>query len=457
MDEETLQNSFGYVHEGRVYLRAFLHFPERQIGEVKDTEQAALAYFQQRFLLFEQKVRDLIVAIDEAQNKGSFLMKLLHLRGQCGELDALGDFAALHAQLCAKEAEIQELIRQNRARNLEIKRALVREAEAFEGSVEWKTDGDKLREIKSRWLKVGAVDKAYEAETEDRFRQLLDDFFERRRQFYEDRKQLFAQRQKQYEDLLAQATALRQEPNADAVQRRLSELHDAWKVVGKVPHAVQADLWKRFKALKNELTRQARRPRSPTPGPAPTTFAPRQPAGIRTSAPGQSDGRRPFVGPEAQQQNLRIKEQLCQEAEALADVEPRQATEQAKALQTHWKQTGPVPYAQRRELQGRFTAACDRVFELSYLMRMVHARSRFQPPRNEREHLQLQLQVLRDLLRRDQEELVTYENNVSSLTVSQDGQDVHRIFQIKLNNQRRKIQAKQNLLFELEARHRNLG
>ncbi len=456
MDGETLQNPFGYVREGKVYLHAFLHFPERQIGEVKDTDEAALAYFEQRFLLFEQKVRDLILVIDEAQNKGSFLMKLLHLRSQCGEFDALGDFATLYDQLCTKESEIQELIRQNRIRNLEIKRALVHEAEAFEGSVEWKTDAEKLQEIKGRWLKVGAVDKEYEAETEDRFRQLLDDFFERRRQFYEDRKQLLVQRQQQYEDLLTQATALRREADADTVQRRLSELHDAWKGVGKVPHAVQADLWKRFKALKNELMRRTGRPR-PAPGAAPTAFAPRKSPTTRPPASGPSDGRRPFVSPEAQQQNLRIKEQLCQEAEALADVEPRQATEQAKALQTHWKQTGPVPYAQRRELQSRFSAACDRVFEWSYLLRMVHARSRQHPPRNEREHLQLQLQVLKDLLRRDQEELVTYENNVSSLTVSQNGQDVNRIFQTKLNNQRRKIQAKQNLLFELEARHRNLG
>lgn len=68
--------------------------------------------------------------------------------------------------------------------------------------------------------------------------------------------------------------------------------------------------------------------------------------------------------PEELEQNRKIKEGLCKEAEKLkVSTEWREAAERFKAMQQEWRQTGPVPYADAELLNQRFRAACDTFFE----------------------------------------------------------------------------------------------
>ena len=70
---------FGYVEADGVWLRPVLAQPARQIGLVKDSDEAALCYFAQRFEAQRAKVDALLAKMDANENKGSFLMKALHL------------------------------------------------------------------------------------------------------------------------------------------------------------------------------------------------------------------------------------------------------------------------------------------------------------------------------------------------------------------------------------------
>ena len=45
---------FGFVRDNQVWLRAFMDYPERQVGEVKEVEDESLQYFAHRFGLFRQ-------------------------------------------------------------------------------------------------------------------------------------------------------------------------------------------------------------------------------------------------------------------------------------------------------------------------------------------------------------------------------------------------------------------
>jgi hypothetical protein len=144
-------------------------YPDRQIGEVKQSVEASVKYFRDRFDTARQKVDELYKLVEEAQNKGSYLMKLLHLRQYLIEFDGLGDYPALLDRLDVLEADLRTTIVHNRGRNLEIKRALLQEAEALADSTEWKETSEKFKELKAKWIKTGAVDKEYEEEVEARF------------------------------------------------------------------------------------------------------------------------------------------------------------------------------------------------------------------------------------------------------------------------------------------------
>lgn len=70
-----VEDTYGYTKEGKVYLRGYGEYPDREIGYVRNTEEEALSYFRNRFQLAQQKVIQLHQDVQEAQNKGSYLTK----------------------------------------------------------------------------------------------------------------------------------------------------------------------------------------------------------------------------------------------------------------------------------------------------------------------------------------------------------------------------------------------
>jgi hypothetical protein len=83
---------YGYAEDGKVYLNGYLNLPTRAIGVVKDSEQASIQYFIKRFELAQQKVDELAKSVQTTTNRGSYLMKLIHLREYLSAFDGLGDF-----------------------------------------------------------------------------------------------------------------------------------------------------------------------------------------------------------------------------------------------------------------------------------------------------------------------------------------------------------------------------
>ncbi|HUG55194.1 MAG TPA: DUF349 domain-containing protein [Vicinamibacteria bacterium] len=62
-------------------------------------------------------------------------------------------------------------------------------------------------------------------------------------------------------------------------------------------------------------------------------------------------------------ENLRLKQELCARAEALADsTEWLKASEELKGLQSRWKEVGPAPRRAAEAVWKRFRAACDHFF-----------------------------------------------------------------------------------------------
>ncbi|MDQ2792773.1 MAG: DUF349 domain-containing protein [Bacteroidota bacterium] len=415
---------FGYVEAEGVWLRPALAQPARQIGQVKDTAEAALLYFAQRFGLLRTKVETTLANMVASDNKGSFLMKVLHLKEQLKTYEGLGDFEALHRQLVAAEEAMAVTVAQNREKNLATKLGFIQEAEALRDSIEWVSASEKVKDLRQGWLKTGPVDKVRADELESLFQDAIQVFFDRRKAFQSDKKAMTNRVQARYLDLIQQAENLKNSDQFETVSRQLKQLQLAWREVnGTLPKKQASELWTRFRAANNHFFERLK-----------THIATQQAAG----APG---------APAPVEVLLARKRALAERAEALMSVPPQEAINHAKALQAEWKQVGTVRGEESDRIWQRFMVACDKIFELSALEYHLRKRTDGAPlPTEPAERARFRASTLRTLLVDDNQELDTLRDNLANLSASPANEAFRQLLQTKVRSFERKIRTKNDLI-----------
>lgn len=417
MENASLVDEYGYVKDGKVFLKGYLNYEDRQIGEVKRTEQEALDYFKNRFIIAENKVSQLEKDIEEAQNKGSYLTKLVQLRKKLLGFDALGDFPPLLDRLDVQEKSLADLITVNQLKNLEIKRALIVEAEAVVDSTEWRETADVLQEIKTKWIKTGPVDKAAEADVEGRFQALLDGFFTRRREFFNEQNKVIQERLDKYDELIRLAFRANRLGDLDAAFQEVRKLNNAWKVVGEVPIKKSGKLYKQFKK-------------------ATTMFYAKY-----------NDAKGIVIVPKV---DPRIEQQMkmADEVEKLSKQQDIfAAAERAKVLLNSWKEIR-VPFKlQDKVVNERFRAACDKIFELSYLGRVLTRKYPAFELKSKSEQIRTKIREMEYLVKREKNDLQFALQDADGLDPNKD--EDKQILN-KINTQKRKIAMKETILRELQ-------
>ncbi|MBD2702559.1 DUF349 domain-containing protein [Spirosoma sp. BT702] len=417
MENASLVDEYGYVKDGKVFLKGYLEYEDRQIGEVKRTEQEALDYFKNRFIIAENKVGQLEKDIEEAQNKGSYLTKLVQLRKKLIGFDALGDFLPLLDRLDEQEKLLADLITVNQRKNLEIKQALIAEAEAIVDSNDWRPTADALQEIKTKWIKTGPVEKASDAEIEGRFQQLLDSFFQRRREFFNEQNKIIQERLDKYDELIRLAFRANRLGDLDAAFQEVRRLNNAWKAVGEVPIKKSGKLYKQFKK-------------------ATTMFYAKY-----NDAKGIVIEKKVDPRIEAQMKMADEAEKLSKQSDIFA------AAERAKVLLNSWKEIR-VPFKmQDKVINERFRAACDKIFELSYLGRVITRKYPAFELKSQSEQIRTKIREMEYLVRREKSDLQFALQDADGLDPNN---DADKQVLNKINTQKRKIAMKETILRELQ-------
>src|SRR5690554_3378950 len=230
-----MEHPYGYIKEGKVYLKGFLNQEDRVIGEVKEDEASTIAYFEDRFNVVTEKVAQLKKDIEENQNKGSFLMKLIHLKDALMQYDALGDFVPLIERLNQQETYLEEIIQSNRRKNLEIKKELIEEAKSLMDSTDWKKTSEDFKNLKLRWIKTGPVDKELEDEINEPFNAAINTFFENRKNYFDGMALQAEENIKVYENLLLQARQAHELKDVKLAFEISKKIQKQWKESGRVP------------------------------------------------------------------------------------------------------------------------------------------------------------------------------------------------------------------------------
>ncbi|MEQ8473412.1 MAG: DUF349 domain-containing protein [Marinoscillum sp.] len=239
---------FGKIKENKIYLNAWGDNPERVIGEVRDDQESSMQYFVDRFSELTSKIDALEEEIETSENKGSFLMKLIHLKKQLPEHDGLGDYVNLLDRLNKQEAILDEIIEKNRIRNTEIKESLLEEVRAAADKINWKEATVEIHDIKARWIKTGNPSDERHEELEEQFWEVIEAFFEKKKEFYEDKKLLGEKRKKEYEAIIEQAKGLEGLFGKYRFEK-VAELKEAWKEIGNIQKEEYVPLLKTFNYL----------------------------------------------------------------------------------------------------------------------------------------------------------------------------------------------------------------
>ncbi len=423
MENASLVDEYGYVQDGKVFLTGYLDYPDRQIGEVKRTEQEALDYFKNRFIIAQSKVAQVEEEVTEAQNKGSYLTKLLQLRRKLLSFDAIGDFPPLLERLDHLEDVLAGLIHTNQLKNLEIKRALIGEAAAIATSEDWKLTAEALQEIKNKWIKTGPVDKTIEAEVEAEFQELMDGFFQRRRDYFNEQNKVIQERLDQYEEMIRLVERAVRNPDLDIVYQEVRKLNNAWKNIGEVPIKKGGKLHKRFKRTVQYVFEKY------------------------NNAKGIVVVKR--IDPRIEQQM-----KMADEVEELAkvpDTEIFNSANRAKELLNAWKEI-KVPFKmQDKAVNERFRAACDKIFELSYLGRVLDRKYPAFGMKSLAEQYRTKIREMEYLVKREKTDLQFSMQDIDNLDPEnpEDKQILN-----KINTQKRKIAMKEVILRDF---HRELA
>ncbi|MFE6484216.1 DUF349 domain-containing protein [Streptomyces sp. NPDC057757] len=324
---------WGRVDEtGTVYVRTA--DGEQVVGSWQaGSPDEALAYFERKYEglvveigLLEKRVKTTDLSAKDAQ------AAVDHLREQVDAHHAVGDLAALSQRLDKlvetvdarrEERKVQRAKQSDEARHA--KEALVVEAEELAQSDQWRAAGERLRALVDTWKGLPRLDRKSDDELWHRFSHARSAFSKRRKAHFAS---LDAQREdarKAKEKLVAEAEGLSASTDWGPTAARFRELMTDWKAAGRAQREHEDDLWNRFRGAQDVF------------------FA------ARSSVFAERDAE--------QTENLKLKEELAEEAEKLVPVQDLKTARAAfRSLNERWEAIGHVPRDSRPKVEGRMHA-----------------------------------------------------------------------------------------------------
>ena len=94
-------------------------------------------------------------------------------------VEGIGDYESIFKLINTYEVDINAQIRANRERNLTVKRGFVEELKELVKTDDTSLVVDRIKDIKGKWIRVGAVDKDFQDDLQSQFENLTNSFFDR--------------------------------------------------------------------------------------------------------------------------------------------------------------------------------------------------------------------------------------------------------------------------------------
>ncbi len=162
-------------------------------------------------------------------------------------------FREVTHQINKKHQEHFDKLKESQKKNLETKTALCEKAEAInEKPMDNFQQVEKLTKdmigLQKTWKTIGFAPKKDNTKIYQRFRNVCDRFFARKREFNAQNKEYLNENLQKKLDLCVQAEALKESTDWKSATDELISLQKKWKEIGPVPRKHYDPVWKRFRA-----------------------------------------------------------------------------------------------------------------------------------------------------------------------------------------------------------------
>lgn len=247
-------------------------------------------------------------------------------------------FNAVYKLYKDKKNEANRQLETEREKNLEIKlgiieelKALVQKEEALDKTFQ------EFRDLQERWRNTGMVPQGQLNGLLETYHHHVENFYN----YIKINKELRDLDLKRNLDakiaLCEEAEKLTEDNDIAGSFKQLQLLHARWKEIGPIPKEQKEPVWERFKTATSQI----------------------------------NDKYHHFFESLKQEQedNLKVKEEICEKTAALAAGEYNSLSEWSAAtkaiseLQEEWKHSGTVPQKERNKIYKKFRNHCDTFFE----------------------------------------------------------------------------------------------
>jgi len=300
-----------------------------QVGE----HEAAYAHFGRRYddlatevALMERRLASGTGDARKIKSAAAALAETLPTASVLGDVDALATrLAAIVEQADSHAAEERQKRDEHRAAQTARKEALAAEAEDIAANAtQWKSAGDRLREILDEWRTVTGLDRKTDDALWKRYSAARETFNRRRGSHFAelDRERVGTRQAK--EALCERAEQLADSTDWGATASTFRDMLTEWKAAGRAAKDVDDALWKRFKAAQDKF------------------FKARNAVNAERDAEFEA--------------NAATKEALLAEAEAIDLSNAEAARAALRSIGTKWDDVGKVPRERAPEFERRMKA-----------------------------------------------------------------------------------------------------
>lgn len=395
----TKEVPFGSIEENKIILNPWNDHPSRVIGEIREEGvEYAINYFVEKYEELVKKVDDLEDTINNTENKGSYLQKVRHLRGGLAEYDGLGDFQLLEDRLKGMEDSLEEIVAKNRIRNTEVKKSLIQELAEVVANPDWDETTEAIMDIKTRWIKVGNAVKEEQEALNDKFWGDVQVFYDRKRAFFEDKRRLIKKYEQDYWDLIKESNIVSRLSGPRKTEK-IEELKNRWREVGKIPA-------RNYKSLLSKFQANLR----------------------RTSAP---------VDPSRRLQEIEKKLNAIQQG--LEPFDSAKADEMRKTLFSIRPRD-----SKNEQLKKDCLSLLQLLSEMDFVQKLCTKRFSNYNDLGVLEQNELQVNILKELIAKEEQELSQFENNMERFNSRDEGAE--RMMNRRLSQQKERILIKRRLI-----------
>lgn len=152
-----------------------------------------------------------------------------------------------------KKSENLEELRAIEQKNYELKLALVRQAISIKEADNSDNGHQKMQDLMSEWKKIGPVPRKKSSKIWKQFKEVMDDFYNQRREYFKDVRKTHKENLKKKNDILEQLKTLASHDDPAVAVQEAKKLQDIFKEIGHVPIKLKNKVWKDYREVCDKI------------------------------------------------------------------------------------------------------------------------------------------------------------------------------------------------------------